>query len=59
MAEAEGVGGEVELGVGVGGRGGGYAHGLTACGLGWGGLVFWGGLVWFEGVFLIRFGGSV
>ena len=34
VAEAEGVGGEVELGVGVGGRGGGYAHGLVDLGLG-------------------------
>jgi len=29
VAEAEGVGGEVEGFVGVGGRGGGYAHGLS------------------------------
>ena len=34
VAEAEGVGGEVELGVGVGERGGGYAHGISFGGLG-------------------------
>jgi len=39
VAEAESVGGQVELGVGMGGRGGGYSHGLVG-GFGW----FWGGL---------------